>query len=276
MRRVLHGYLFTSLTVAAIRLLASQASAADLGQPVYQAPPPLPPPIYTWTGWYAGVNAGWSFDGRSGANISGFTDPGQPPFGLGPAIAAGAIAANSYDTSGFVGGGQLGYNWQFAPNWVVGLETDFMGSSVKGSETVAADHPPSFNILNITTVTQKLDWLGTTRAKLGYASGPWLFYGTGGAAYGKVDNSLQLTVPFSSSLLFGADSSVQAGWAAGGGIEYGWGQWLLRTEYLHYDLGSQTVTARFLSGQFPAPGATLSESQKATGNLVRGAVSYRF
>jgi outer membrane immunogenic protein len=198
----------------------------------------------------------------------GSSDPGGG-FGLGGAIAADAIPVKSYNTAGFLGGGQFGYNWQFDPHWVVGLETDFMGSSVKGSETVIAT-PPGF-VTNITTVTQKLDWLGTTRAKAGYAAGSWLFYGTGGVAYGEVKNSLQLAIPIAA--LFGANSDVRTGWTAGGGVEYGWSTWLLRAEYLHYDLGAQTITTTTDIGAGPA---TLSVSQKDSGNIVRGALSYRF
>lgn len=240
------------------------AFAADMA---VKAPPPVASPAYNWTGFYVGLNGGYSFDGSNNAHVSGFTDPGA--FGLGPAIAAGAIPVTSYKISGFLGGGQLGYNWQVDPRWVLGLETDFMGSNVKGSEGLVAT-PPGF-VTNITTVTQKLDWLGTTRAKAGYAAGNWLFYGTGGIAYGEVKNSLQLTIP--GATLFGANSDVRTGWTAGGGVEYGWSAWLLRVEYLHYDLGSQTITTNTQIGGSPA---TLSVSQKDTGNIVRAALSYRF
>jgi outer membrane immunogenic protein len=267
------------LTAAGLLALCGSAFAADLppAPPVYKAPPP-PAPVYSWTGFYIGVNAGYSFDGSTGAGISGFTDPSA--FGFGPpinAIANGATPITSYRTSGFLGGGQLGYNWQVAPSWVVGLETDFMGGSVKGSETVSAQ--PLCCVLNVTSVTEKLDWLGTTRARFGYAAGPWLFYGTGGAAYGNVENSLGLTLPTNTppSTLFGVNSSVRGGWAAGGGIEYGWQHWLARIEYLHYDLGSQTVTAPATGVTATTfPGTSLSASQRAAANLVRGAVSYRF
>lgn len=258
-------------------LIGTPALAADMAAPVYKAPPP-PAPVYSWTGFYIGLNAGYSFDGSTGAHISGFTDPSG--FGFGPptnAIANGATPITSYQTKGFLGGGQLGYNWQVAPAWVVGLETDFMGGSVKGSETVSA--MPPCCVLNVTSITEKLDWLGTTRAKLGYAAGPVLFYGTGGVAYGKVENSLGLTLPTNTppSTFFGANSSVQGGWAAGGGIEYGWQHWLARIEYLHYDLGSHTVTAPVTGvTAITFPGTSLSASQRATGDIVRGAISYRF
>jgi outer membrane immunogenic protein len=241
------------------------AFAADMA---VKAPPPAASPVYNWTGFYVGLNAGNSFDGSNNAHVSGFTDP-TGTFGLGPAIAAGAIPITSYNHTGFLGGAQAGYNWQFDPHWVVGLETDLMESSIKGSETVTAT-PPGF-VTNITAVTQKLDWLGTTRAKAGFAAGNWLFYGTGGFAYGRVNNSLQLTLPASGISLFGANSNFQSGRAAGGGVEYGWGAWRLRAEYLHYDLGSQTITTTSVIN-FGSP-ATLSVSQKDTGTIVRGALS---
>jgi outer membrane immunogenic protein len=246
------------------------AFAADMAVKA-PPPPPVASPAYNWTGFYVGLNAGYRLDQSNNAHVVGFTDP-TGGFGLGPAIAAGAVPVTSYNTAGFVGGAQLGYNWQFDPHWVLGVETDFMSRNLKGSETVVAT-PPGF-VTNMTTVTQKLDWLGTTRAKAGYAAGNWLFYGTGGVAYGEAKNSLQLKLPASGITLFGANSNVQTGWTAGGGVEYGWGAWLIRAEYLHYDLGSETITTNSVIN-FASP-ATLSVSQKDTGNIVRGALSYRF
>jgi outer membrane immunogenic protein len=260
----------SAFTGAAL-LVAGPAFAADLAvkAPVYKAPPP--PPAYVWTGFYAGVNAGYSLGEDNGANVSGFSDP-TGGFGLGPALAAGAIPITSYRSSGFLGGGQVGYNWQLAPTWVFGVETDFMGGNVNGSETTVAQ-PPGF-VQNVATATQKLDWLGTTRARFGYAADNVLFYGTGGVAYGQVENSLNLTLPTVGPSLFGSDSSTQVGWTAGGGIEYGLGRWRLRAEYLHYDLGSHTITTTGSAG-IGIP-ASLSVTQKDAGDLVRGAISYKF
>jgi outer membrane immunogenic protein len=253
---------------------AAIAAAALCSAPAFAADMPVKAPdasVFNWTGFYVGVNAGHSFGDSNGAHVSGFSDP-TGTFGLGAAIAAGATPVTAYKSSGFLGGGLAGYNWQVAPSWIFGVETDFTGGNVRGSETVAAQ-PVGF-VLNVTTPTQKLDWLGTTRARLGYAAGNVLFYGTGGLAYGQVKNSLNLTLPASGTSLLGSDSSDQVGWAAGGGIEYGLGSWRLRAEYIHYDLGSHTITTNTVVN-FASP-ASLSVTQKEVGDLVRGAVSYRF
>jgi outer membrane immunogenic protein len=272
----MHKFLFGGIALAL--LCAAPAMAADMPikEPIYTKAP-VTASEYNWTGFYVGANAGYSFGGGTDAHISGFTDPGG--FGFGPpfnAVANGAMPLTSYNTSGFLGGGQFGYNWQIARSWVVGIETDFMGGKVNGNETVVAQ--PACCVLNVTTVTQRLDWLGTTRARAGYAAGNWLFYGTGGLAYGKVENSLFLTLPTNAppNFLFGPNANVQVGWAAGGGIEYGWNRWLLRAEYLHFDLGSHTVTAVPIDAGATPAGTSLSASQKASGDLVRGAISYRF
>jgi outer membrane immunogenic protein len=251
--------------IAAIALLiGTPALAANMA---VKAPPSAPAPVYNWTGFYVGVNAGGSFDGRTGAQLTGFSDP-TGGIGLGGAIAGGAIPITSYSSSGFLGGGQAGYNWQFDPHWLVGLETDFMGSDIRGSETTIAG-PPVF-VTNITTVTQRLDWLGTSRVKAGYVVGNWLVYGTGGVAYGRTSNSLAWSIP--ANAFSGQDSSIQTGWAAGTGVEYGWGNWLLRVEYLHYNLNKHTITTTSFAG---LPGS-LSVTQAAIGNILRGGVSWKF
>lgn len=89
----------------------------------------------------------------------------------------------SSDTSGVIGGGQLGYNFQYA-HWVFGAETDFSWTNAEGSDTQNATLlgflPTS------ATVSERLDWLGTVRGRIGYASGDLLVYATGGLAYAKV------------------------------------------------------------------------------------------
>src|SRR5690242_11167254 len=95
------------LAAAVLGLTASSAFAADLG---VRAPPVTPAPVATtWTGFYAGLNAGGGWANVSSDNVSS-------------------------DLSGFVGGGQLGYNWE-SGNWLLGIEGDFQGSSQSTSDT---------------------------------------------------------------------------------------------------------------------------------------------
>ena len=210
-------FLIGGIALAALCAVPAMAADMPVKEPIYTKAPVIASE-YNWTGFYVGANAGHSFGGGTDAHISGFTDPNGFGFGApNNAVANGAMPLTSYNTSGFLGGGQFGYNWQIARSWVVGIETDFMGGKVNGNETVAAQ--PACCVLNVTTVTQKLDWLGTTRARAGYAAGNWLFYGTGGVAYGKVENSLFLTLPTNvpPSVFFGRTQTFKLAGRQGAG-----------------------------------------------------------
>src|SRR5437868_11649961 len=102
--------------VAAIALIGMPAFAADMA---VKAPPPAPAPIYNWTGWYIGGNLGASF-GRVKVDFN--ADP--VALGGGAITIPGFARSDTSEPSGFIGGGQIGYNWQVSPIWVVGLEAD--------------------------------------------------------------------------------------------------------------------------------------------------------
>jgi outer membrane immunogenic protein len=114
-------------SVAGIALVAgAPANAADLGtRPMYKAPPVVAPvPLFTWTGCYIGghIGGGWGRKDFSDTNA-------ESSFFIGDGHGAQSIRV---DTSGFLGGGQLGCDYQFAPNWVIGIEGDFSGAHIKG------------------------------------------------------------------------------------------------------------------------------------------------
>ncbi|MGN6747410.1 MAG: outer membrane protein, partial [Xanthobacteraceae bacterium] len=176
---------------------ASPSSAADLPR---KAPPPAPPApqIYNWTGFYAGVNLGYGFgsDPTTITTVSGSSFPG-----LATGTAIYSPQSFSIDPKGVIGGGQIGYNWQFAPSWVVGFETDIQGSGMRKQQDCVI--PCGLGVLTQSTgfltffpVTfsafseeHKVDWFGTVRGRFGYAAGPVLVYATGGLAYGEVNRS---------------------------------------------------------------------------------------
>jgi outer membrane immunogenic protein len=245
------------------------AMAADF--PVKAAPPPVP--IYTWTGWYVGGNAGYGWGDSSDPRISIFDSTGVV---LAPYFAApGSNAFQSVRPNGFIGGGQLGYNYQ-SGNFVYGGIADFQGSAMRGSSLGIAT-PGAFAPTN-QTLSAKEDWLGTVRGRLGVASQNWLFYGTGGLAYGQVESSLTFSTfdrptPF---ILSGSQESTKVGWAAGVGAEYGVTRnWSVGIEYLHFDLGNDTVTAPVT---VPAgfPPMTISATQRYSGEILRGLINFRF
>src|SRR5262249_7736379 len=101
------------LTVASFAMLvAAPAIAADMARPVLKAPPPAP--VWNWTGFYIGGNVGYLVEHDQGTST--FTQPGADPFTPEP---------NSVAQTSWVGGGQIGYNWQVAPWWVIGVEADW-------------------------------------------------------------------------------------------------------------------------------------------------------
>jgi outer membrane immunogenic protein len=158
----------------------------------------------------------------------------------------------------FIGGGQIGYNWQFSPMWVVGLEADFQGAVERDHDTLTNDFsglagPASVTGSTVLDYQTKIDWFGTVRGRIGYVwgNGEVLTYVTGGLAYGKVDLEGTSTASgilgsppgFSLPQAFG-HSQVNTGWVVGYGTE---GKllipgWTLKAEYLYMDLGSLDAT----------------------------------
>ena len=198
------------LSGAAALLMASAATAADL--PRRMAPPPmLPPvPVFTWTGAYFGINAGYAFD--TGRN-TGSTFAVPVPF-----AAPGTTATfRNRDQEGFSGGGQIGYNFQFGAGSgvVIGIEADAQyldfGRSRNNAFVNGAVRPGFY--LNDPRGLSSLDFFGTVRGRLGYAFDRTLVYGTGGFAYGSgsADRSFGG---------FAGNDSFRTGYAVGGGIEY--------------------------------------------------------
>ncbi len=203
---------------AAMSLFATGALAADLAaRPYVKAP--IVDPVWSWTGWYVGANAGYSW-GRSRSNASFFDS------GTGAPIAppAGSITSASFDMNGAIAGGQAGYNWQRA-NWVFGIEGDLQWSDEKGraafscvgtaAAPVAGPCLPTFTFLppgglagTTLAIDQKLQWFGTVRGRVGILATPKvLFYGTGGLAFGEIKTTGTLS-SFTTVAPFGPIAAV--------------------------------------------------------------------
>lgn len=193
-------YLLAS--VAALGLVAAgAASAADL--PSRKGPVAAPvymPPAFTWTGFYVGANAGYAW---GNVNTNGFT------------------LTNTGDLDGFVGGAQVGYNYQMG-QFVVGLEADIQGADLSTGNTLGG-------------LRVKTDYFGTVRARVGVAFDRFMPYVTGGWAYGNVKTSIP-------ALAFSSDASHTGGWALGGGLEYAVTNNIVAgVEYLYVDLGDKRI-----------------------------------
>lgn len=253
-------------TVAAAALLGmSAAGAADLGARPYTKAPAYVAPIYNWTGFYVGVNAGYGFSDRND-----ITTEGQVPANAATVAAGLRNPLVSISRDGFVGGGQFGYNWQVSPNWVFGLETDIQ--YVDGRRTLA-----TFGTSGLSnTFRAGLDYLGTVRGRLGYTWGATMLYATGGLAYGGVNNGASFNNAAGALAFFGEDRSTRTGYTVGGGIEHMFApSWTVKAEYLYYDLGSSTVGVNLV-----APGLGVGTGYNTTfrndGHLVRAGLNYKF
>ncbi|QDM30538.1 porin family protein [Tardiphaga sp. vice352] len=222
-------------TVALIALGAAvPAIAADMAPRSYtKAPAYVAAPIYNWTGFYVGGNIGGAFGGGNG-----FT---------------GAVN-NSSSNGKFMGGVQGGYNYQFAPNWVIGVEAQYDWTSNSGA-TVTFPLAPAY------TYNTSLNGLGSVTGRLGYTWGPAMLYAKGGYAF--TDRSRSVTgLP-----AVGVNGNTD-GYTVGGGLEYMFTQnWSGNIEYQYYNFGKTT----FASAPLDAYGSATSEQ-----HTVKAGLNYHF
>lgn len=274
----------STAVIAGVCVAATSAIAADIARPVYKAAPI--PTAYSWTGWYGGLNAGY---GRNDATWSFTDDRGASDIVLDNTFDPDGPKTQKLDPSGFIGGGQFGYNWQFDKQWVVGLETDLQYSAIKGDAFVT---PLPGGVTYGLTSRQEVEWFGTVRARLGFLLTERLMaFGTGGLAYGQtkanatianasnlthvIPLATQLTCPANDICLAGSNSQISAGWTAGGGLEYApWNNVTLKIEYLHIDLGDRTQQ---LVAQTPASGnGFVTAKFNNAYDIVRAGVNWKF
>lgn len=193
--------------------------------------------------------------------------PGSSVFaqGLPPPV----LVSNSASASSWLAGAQAGYNWQ-RNSLVYGFEADISGTHL--SSTMNAALPAALPAFANTTAD--IDWYGTVRGRLGWASGPFMFYGTGGLAYGNVSLNSSVSMPAFPLFVGGQTSSVKAGWVLGAGFEYLWTPNLsLSVGYQYIDLGSVSLAGTTTVGLV---GLTESVSTHAQFQLVSAGLSWRF
>ena len=247
-----------------------------------------PVPVYNWSGFYIGLNAGgaWS-DPRTG-----YSNPSTAPGAWCPPGGPVPVPPNPFDLSdcsgrgsSFIGGGQLGYNWQTG-SVVYGLEADgawqhlvnrsriVFGNGIGGPFGTVAGDTAYFR--------SEQNALGTFRGRLGYAPSNWLLYVTGGLAVGGIKNqTVEVIFPSTTctvavSCRVGTNNSTQVGWTVGAGAEFMLNQnWSIGAEYLYVDLGRTTInfpTQTLAIAQFFASSTTFDNREHVT----RLKVNYHF
>jgi outer membrane immunogenic protein len=273
MKRILIG-----LSAFASMLAATNALAADLAARPYTKAPVMVDPGYNWSGFYAGLNGGYSW-GRSNSTAFPTT-----------AIFTTPLRQN---VDGGLGGGQVGYNWQIDRKWLIGVEADIQGTAERGrfNNVVGSFRVPAgdFNLLATaaTDSTTSLPWFATFRGRAGFLADPsLLLYATGGLAVAEVKYATQesLTAQFFGPGATGttpragfppvtvlgpalSESQTRVGWTVGAGLEKKFNQnWSAKLEYLYLDFGSKT----YFGGTANQTDVTFRD------NILRAGINYAF
>jgi outer membrane immunogenic protein len=254
----------------AIGALVTPAMATDLALPVYRAPPPpIPVSAFSWTGCYIGADIGGAWSSQDVSNTA-------------PPINGQAGVTGTINASGAIGGGYLGCNYQWSPAWVVGIEGDLSGTQLSGTALApnlfAGGAPVGSGGI---FWTSNLNTIGTVRGRLGYLWAPnTLLYVTGGGAWGRVNYSSGdafaggcLTAPPNCGITSFSDTG--SGYVVGAGIDWApWSNnWVVRAEYLYYNLSGATGVSFF-------PGTGAVAANPVWNNIsiqsARVGLSYKF
>ncbi len=232
-------------TATALAFAAGSAFCADLSNLKGTSLSPPPPPAPLWTGFYAGLNLGGVWDASSGqSGSSAYYDPNFP-FGATIGGVSNLFFLPNGNTTGgaygVIGGGQVGYNFQFGQSIVIGAETDIQATSLSGSgpqnnTSYTSPLTPGAVLVPVAPLNSSrvsMPYVGTLRGRIGFLVTPtFLVYGTAGLAYDGVD-------------AWGY-SNTRTGWTAGGGLEWMFApHWSAKLEYLYADLSGGGVTGGF-------------------------------
>ncbi|PDT58085.1 hypothetical protein CO678_30300 [Bradyrhizobium diazoefficiens] len=242
MKRIVMGI------AAAASLVGTNAMAADLAARPYVKAPPIVDPGYNWTGFYAGLNGGYSWGRTTATAVIGVPFP------------AGSIGTAKQNVDGGLGGGQVGYNWQLDRKWVVGVEADIQGTGERGrsNDVLGTIRIGRFGVTASTATSTDFPWFATFRGRGGFLVDPsLLLYATGGLAVGEVkfsstptltlqafDGNDPVGAPISATGATVSESRTRVGWTLGAGLEKKFApNWSAKLEYLYIDLGTKTYFA---------------------------------
>jgi outer membrane immunogenic protein len=287
MKRIVFGAVLISAFLLAAPL--RMAGAADLA---VKGPPPVVPWVCTFCGWYAGVNVGYGI--TSGNGIANTGTDGPAGAGLLAALNDFAIPLEAdANIQGVLGGGQIGYNWEYARGFLMGIEADFDGISAKKTLVVgpipgavtgfpggATGFPPGAAVTS--EFDREWDWFSTLRARFGVQvmNGSFMPYVTGGgaAAQVKISNQFICTACTPSTATepgtAGSNSIVRFGGAVGAGFE-----WMIvpkftvKAEYLYVEVGQSTSTITYT---YPGNVSTMTSTARNGLNIMRAGINWYF
>jgi len=255
--------IFLTLATATAFTVTSAATvlAADIARPVYKAPPPVAPvpALYSWTGFYVGVHAGGAWAD---------TDWFYPCSATNLLIASPCnLASGGHSGSSWLAGGQVGFNYQVG-RWVWGIEAEFSGTEIKGSNLDAAFPTQEF-------LHSRTDFIGTVAPRVGVAWDRTLLYVKGGAAW--THDKYWLTAvqaPFAGET-FATGDATRWGWMVGVGVAYAFAQnWSVKAEYNYMDFGTERVF--FASNGLVPSQPNFDEDIRRTAQVVKVGLNYKF
>lgn len=261
-----------------VAISAATASAADMAPRTYTKAPAVVAPVYNWTGFYVGLNAGGAWSDSNPTTTTVFSPVGYFATTSPPAI---GIAGNqNINRTSFTGGVTAGYNWQ-VNSVVLGIETDFNYFGFKGSTSGTGIYPCCAPTGFTVNTSESADWLWTLRGRLGFLVTPaLLLYGTGGLAVANVKANYLFTDTFATANESASISTTRYGWTAGAGGEYAlMNGWSIKAEYLYVDLGRASTTSTNLTAFVPAfafPTNVFTHTVNLHSNIGRVGINYKF
>lgn len=228
-------------TVALVALGTASAVAADLPARTYTKAPVYAAPVYNWTGIYVGAHIGAGFRDNNGPAVAGFANGGEDSF--------------------FLGGGQIGADYQFSPNWLIGIEGQFSG---------LADNNRTFLTAAGAGYRDRNDWIASVTGRLGYTWGAGLLYVKGGVAFRDDANFAAFTAPGVATPF--TNTRDTTGYTLGGGLEYMFApSWSAKLEYQYYNFDNTGVIVPAVAG-LAAPGVSYRDDL----HTVKLGVNYHF
>jgi outer membrane immunogenic protein len=201
-------------------LLTASSFAADLG--ITRAPPPVVVPPFTWTSCYAGLHAGGGWGRKDLTDTVGILSG-----------TTGGFSSANLNVTGYMLGGQIGCDYQFANNFLVGIEGAASGGNIGGTVTVPTNAAGDTASFKATT-----DFLASVTGRIGYAWDHWMLYGKGGLGF--VGDRYHVT-DLQQNYAFDATEN-RLGWTAGAGIEWAFDpEWSVKLEYDYYGFGQKSI-----------------------------------